>query len=66
MQSSTFFGFIGGSTEATAGTGQFDIVNVFGSATIVVTVIEFSKDRLVFRTHNISSGFQLDANYLIT
>lgn len=64
-QSSTFFGFIQGSSEATAGTSQFHIADVFGSATLRVTVVDFSKDKIVFRVTSMTSGWSLIGNYLI-
>lgn len=65
-QSSAFFGFVNGANAGTAGTSQFHIADVFGSATIRVTVVDFSKDKIVFRVTSLSSGYTLAANYLIT
>ena len=65
-QSSTFFGFVNGANAATAGDSQFHIVNVFGSATMRMTVVDFSKDKIVFRVTSLSSGYSLVANFLIT
>lgn len=64
-QSSTFFGFVNGANAATAGDSQFHIVNVFGSATMRMTVVDFSKDKIVFRVTSLSSGYDLAANFLI-
>ena len=65
-QSSTFFGFFDGASEATAGASQFHIADVFGSATLRVTVVDFSKDKIVFRVSSLQSGWSLIGNYLIT
>jgi hypothetical protein len=65
-QSSTFFGFVNGANAATAGDSQFHIVNVFGSAAMRVTVVDFSKDKIVFRVTSLSSGYTLLGNYIIT
>jgi hypothetical protein len=64
-QSSTFFGFVNGANAATAGDSQFHIVNVFGSAVMRVTVVDFSKDKLVFRVTSLTSGYTLLGNYTI-
>lgn len=64
-QSSTFFGFVNGANAATAGDSQFHIVNVFGSATMRMTVIEFSRTKVVFRVTSLTSGYDLAANILI-
>jgi len=64
-QSSTFFGFIGGATEATAGGSQFHIADVFGSASLRVTVVEFNRSKIVFRVTSMTSGWSLTGNYLI-
>lgn len=64
-QSSSFFGFVNGANAGTAGTSQFHIADVFGSATLRVTVVDFSKDKIVFRVTSLSSGYTLAANYFI-
>jgi hypothetical protein len=64
-QSSTFFGFVNGANAATAGDSQFHIVNVFGSATMRMTVVSFSKTTIVLRVTSLSSGYDLAANILI-
>jgi uncharacterized protein (DUF2126 family) len=66
VQSSSFFGFVNGANAGTAGTSQFHIADVFGSATLRVTLVDFSKDRIVFRVTSLSSGYTLAANFLIT
>lgn len=66
VQSSAFFGFIKGSDEATAGTSEGHIADVFGSATLRITVVDFSKNKVVFRVTSMSSGWAFIGNYLIT
>lgn len=65
-QSSTFFGFIAGATEATAGVNQFSIAGVFGSADLDIRVVEFNRSTIVFRVLEMTSGWSFTGNYHIT